>query len=96
MSYIYYPDGSAIYFLTSRTLSIQSFPTCFLSLIHPFQFKYKSQKYALTREENIREERYVYNNRNIGNSKNLTKDGIVSYFLFQGIRTIIVSVPEID
>ena len=24
--------------------------------IHPFQFKYKSQKYALTREENIREE----------------------------------------
>ena len=32
--------------------------------IHPFQFKYKSQKYALTREENIREERYVYNNKN--------------------------------
>ena len=32
--------------------------------IHPFQFKYKSQKYALTREENIREGRYVYNNIN--------------------------------
>ena len=29
-SYLYYPDGSTIYFLTSRTLPIQSLPTCYL------------------------------------------------------------------
>ena len=32
--------------------------------IHPFSFKPKSQKYAQSAEDNIREERYVYNNEN--------------------------------
>ena len=36
MTYLYYPDSPAIYFLTSRTLSIQSFPICCLK--HLFYF----------------------------------------------------------
>ena len=36
MSYFYYPDGSVINFLTSRTLSIQYFPMCCLK--HLFYF----------------------------------------------------------
>ena len=58
--------------------------------IHPFQFKYKSQKYGLTREENIKAGRFIIH-KGDGNNKiinSLRSKNIPLNITFNNIQTI--------